>query len=241
MKSFDEGGLYRLQHCYYGKNGLNLEANRHLTVRDVTVWSCFGMGMVTDGPQEYWQVERFRVVPPTAAEFAAAYPGLRFFSRPVTSTSDGHHVARSRGHCRYLDCEWRLHNDDSSNFHDRFTIAVKCGARKLQIINKRGYDYFRALPGASIELRHPNFSSTGFTARLLRVSGEVLYLDADIPEQKGPCFLVWDRTYGTDNVIMKGCRFIDTAWRNIFSPSNLTIEDCLFRRTFGAPCQFIAE
>lgn len=241
VEAFEEGGLYRLLHCYYGKNCVNLDGNRHLTVKDVTVWSGFGMGMVTDGPQEFWQVENFRVVPPSEAEFAAAYPGARYFHRPVTSTSDGHHVARSKGHCRYLNCEWSLNNDDTSNFHDRFTIAIKCGARRLQIVNRRGADYFRAAVGSPIELRHSNFDATGFTAKLVRVRGEVLELDRDVPEQKGPCFLVWDRTYGTDNVLMKGCRFVDGGFRNIFSPSNLTIEDCLFRRTLGVPCRFIAD
>lgn len=241
VKKLKAEGVYRLQHCYYGKNGINLDANRHLTVKDVTVWSCFGMAMVIDGPQEYWQVENLKVRPPTAEEFAAAYPGKRFFERPISSTSDGHHVVRSKGHCRYLNCEWSRNNDDSSNFHDRFTIAVKCGARRLQIVNRRGYDYFRAQVGATLELRHPNFDSTGFSAHLVKVSGEVLELDADLPEQQGPCFLVWDRTYGTDNVIVKGCRFVDTAWRNVFSPSNLTIEDCTFLRMLGVPCHLIAD
>ena len=241
VRHFEDGGLYRLQHCYYGKNGINLDSNRHLTVANVAVWSCFGMGMVTDGVQEYWQVENFRVVPPTREEFERAYPGQRFFERPISSVSDGHHVARSKGHCRYVNCAFSRNNDDSSNFHDRFTIAIKVAEKTLQIVNKRGADYFRAVPGAPIELRQANFSATGYTAKLVRVKGELLFLDRPIPEQTGPCFLVWDRTYGTDWVHVKGCDFTDTGWRNIFSPSNLTIEDCLFRRTYGFPCQFIAD
>ena len=241
VAALEVGGLYRLQHYYYGKNGINLADNRHLTVRDVKIWSCFGMGMVTDGTQMYWQVENLRVAPPTAEEFAAAYPGLTYFSRPISSTSDGHHVARSKGYCRYVNCSWSLNNDDASNFHDRFTIAVKCGARKLQIINRRGADYFRVKPGAPIELRKANFDPIGFAAKLLRVKGETLELDRDVPEQEGPCFLVWDRTYGTDNVEMRDCDFTDTAWRNLFSPSNLTLENCTFRRTLGVPCRFIAD
>ena len=241
VRRFAEGGLYRLQHCYYGKNGINLDSNRHLTVRDVRVWACFGMAMVTDGAQEYWQVERLRVAPPTAEEFAAAYPGKRFFERPVSSTSDGHHVARSKGHCKYVDCYWTRNNDDSSNFHDRFTIAVKVAPRKLYVINRRGTAYFRAEPGAPLELRHPDFSPAGYTAKLVRVNKELLELDRDIPDQKGPCFLVWDRTYGTDWVLFKGCTCEDSGWRNIFSPSNLTIEDCTFRRTPGVPLRLIAD
>ena len=102
------------------------------------------MGMVVDGAQHHWRVENFRVEPPTEAAFRAAYPGARFFSRPVSSVSDGHHVARSKGDCLYVNCRWSLNNDDTSNFHDRFTIAVRAADRVLDIVNRRGADYFRA-------------------------------------------------------------------------------------------------
>ena len=75
----------------------------------------------------------------------------------------------------------------------------------------------------------------------MRVNKELLELDRDIPDQKGPCFLVWDRTYGTDWVLFKGCTCEDSGWRNLFSPSNLTIEDCTFRRTPGMPLRLIAD
>lgn len=241
VKSFKVGDFFRLQHCYYGKNAVALGGNRHLSITDVTVWSVFGMGMVTDGAQKYWQCERFRVIPPTREEFERAYPGKVYRPRPVTSTSDGHHVARSQGWCKYIDCRWTLNNDDSNNFHDRFTIAIKVGTRKLQIINKRGYDYFRAKPGAVIELREANFAATGYRAKLVGVEGDLLLMDRDLPDQHGPCFLVWDVAYRTDNVLFKGCHMVDSGWRNIFSPSNLTIEDCEFLRTPGFPLRFIAD
>ena len=241
VRRIEKGGTYRLQHCYYGKNGLNLDGNRHLTVKDVNVWCCFGMAMVVDGPQRFWEVENFRVVPPSEAEFAAAYPGRKFFRYPVTSTSDGHHVARSQGDARYINCRWSLNNDDSSNFHDRFTIAIRVSERTLQVINRRGTDYFRAQPGTTLELREPNFAPTGFKAKLVKVVGGQLVVDRPLPEQKGICFLVWDRSFGTDRVMMKNCVFEDQGWRNIFSPSDLTIENCVFRRTSGVPVRFIAD
>ena len=118
---------------------------------------------------------------------------------------------------------------------------MKVAPRKLYVINRRGTAYFRAEPGAPLELRHPDFSPADCTAKLVRVNKELLELDRDIPDQKGPCFLVWDRTYGTDWVLFKGCTCEDSGWRNIFSPSNLTIEDCTFRRTPGVPLRLIAD
>ena len=241
VRRFEDGGFYRLLHCYYGKNGVNLNANRHLGVRNVTVWSCFGMAMVTDGPGKYTEIEKFRVVPPTREDFANAYPDAEFRPRPVTSTSDGFHVARSQGFCRLLDCAWSLNNDDSVNFHDRFTIAVRGSDRMLDVINRRGAGYFRVAVGAEIELRRPNFDPVGFRAKVERVEDSRIYVDRTLPPQEGQCFLVWDRTYGTDNVLIRGCVFEDSGFRNILSPSNLTVENCVFRRTGGYPLRFIAD
>lgn len=246
VRAMEDGGLYRLLHCYYGKNGINLVGNRHLTLRDVSVWSCFGMAVSVDGRQKFWQVERLCVAPPTKAQHEAAYPRMPFRPRPVSSTSDGHHVHRSQGMCRYISCRWTLNNDDSFNIHDRFTIAIKVGRRNLQIINRRGAAYFRAELGATLELRNPDFSATGFTATLVETMGEyggreVLVVDKDLPEQRGACFLVWDRTYGSNGVHLKDCVFEDSGYRNLFCVSDVTIEGCTFRRTGGAPVRFCAD
>lgn len=241
VRRFEDNGFYRLLHCYYGKNAINLAGSRHLAVRNVNVWSCFGMAMVTDGAQAYTEVENLRVAPPTADQFAAAYPGATFRPRPVSSTSDGFHVARSKGFYRLLNCHWSLNNDDSINFHDRFTITVRGGPQVLDVVNRRGIEYFRVAVGAEIELRYPDFGETGYRGRVTKVVGNRIYVDRPMPPQKGPCFLVWDRTYGTDNVHVKGCTFEDSGFRNIFSPSNLTIEDCRFIRISGYPIRFIAD
>ena len=244
VRAFETNGLYRVLHCYYGKNGINLDSNVHFTMRDVNVWSCFGMALVIDGRQHNWLVDGLRVMPPDEAAFKAAYPGARFFRRPVASTSDGHHVARSQGSARYENCRWTLNNDDSMNFHDRFTIAIRVAPRVLDVINRRGAAYFRAERGATLELRRPNYAPVGekgFRATLVRTSGDRLYLDRDVPEQVGQCFLVWDRTYGTDRVSVKNCVFEDSGLRNLFSSSDLTIEGCVFRRTAWYPIRFIAD
>ena len=241
VKKLEEGGFYRVQHVYYGKNGINLDSNSHLTLRNVSVWSCFGMGMVVDGTQEFWQVENFSVAPPNEAMFKAAYPNAKYRPRPVSSVSDGLHVARSRGSCRYVNCRWSLNNDDSANFHDRFTLAVRVADKVLEIINRRGAGYFRVAPGAEIELRKPNFAPTGFRAKVVKITGNRLHVDHALPQQEGPCFLVWDRTYGTDRILLENCVFEDTGWRNLFSSSDLTISGCTFRRTSGYPLRFIAD
>lgn len=230
-KRFRVGHTYRLQHQYYGKNGINLASNRHLTLQEVDIWSCFGMGIVIDGKQKYTQIENVRIEPRPDAPYR----------RPYSTVSDGMHVARSSGFLRLQNCRVRLNNDDAINVHDRFTIASRKDARTLTIVNERGIGYFRPDIGDPIELRFPDWRPTGFNATLIGVEGNDLCFDREIPNGIGDNFFVFDRAYGTDNVIVRNCTFEDSAHRNLFSPSNLTIEDCTFRRTGGRSVWILAD
>ena len=230
-KNFRKGELYRLQHYYYGKNGINMVNNRHLTVQDVDIWSCFGMGMVVDGRQKYWHIENVRIEPRPDAPY----------KRPMSSSSDGYHVARSCGYARHVNLKIRLNNDDALNFHDRFVLASRTGRRTLKVESDRGIGYFRPDPGDPFELRTPDWRPTGFTARFVRAEGDTMFLDRDIPDGLDGNFFVFDRAYGTDNIILRNCLFEDTANRNLFSPSNLTIEDCTFRRIGSRSVWILAD
>ena len=228
---FKKGQLYRLQHYYYGKNGINMVSNRHLRMQDIDIWSCFGMGMVVDGKQEYWQVENVNIEPRPDAPY----------KRPVSSVSDAYHVARSHGHAKHLNMRIRLNNDDAMNFHDRFAIAKRTGPRALEVVMNRGIGYFRPEAGDPFELRNLDWRATGFTARFVHAEGNTMFLDRDIPDALQGVFFVFDRAYGTDNIIVRNCTFEDTPHRNLFSSSNLTIEDCLFMRVDSFPVRIIAD
>ena len=230
-KNFKKGELYRLHHYYYGKNGINMVDNRHLTLQDVDIWSCFGMGMVVDGKQKYWQLENVSIQPRPDAPY----------KRPMTSSSDGYHVARSSGYAKHINLKIRLNNDDALNFHDRFVLASRSGKRTLEVASDRGIGYFRPEPGDPFELRTPDWRPTGFTATFVRAEGNTMVLDRDIPEGIGENFFVFDRAYGTDNVIFRNCILEDTAHRNLFSPSNLTIEDSVFTRVGSRAVWILAD
>lgn len=230
-KLFEVGRTYRLQHYYYGKNGFNLVSSRHVTVKDVDIWSCFGMAVVVDGKQKYTQLENVRVMP---------RPDWKY-RRPYANANDAVHVARSSGHMKIINCRITFNNDDSLNLHDRFTIASRIDARTVEIVNERGIDYFRPDIGDPMELRSPDWRPTGYRATLVGIDGNRLTFDRDMPPEIGDNFFVFDRAYGTDNVIVRGCMFDDTSFRSLFSPSNLTIEDCVFRRTGGRTVWIIAD
>lgn len=211
------GVNYRLFHHYYGKNGITVHSGRHVTVEDVNVLSCFGMPIVVDGSLEYGEFRNVVVEP---------VPG-----RPCTGTSDGCHIARSKGHIKFIDCVISFQNDDGLNIHDCFTLGVPDGSRRIRVTNVRGPEYLGAQPGNELELLAPNFRPLGWKGRLVATEGDCLVVDRDLPPLEGEHFLVFDNTFQSDHIILRGCVFHDTHLREIVQPKHVTVENCAFIRT----------
>lgn len=226
------GTVYRVFHYYYGKNGLYLHSNRDFTARDVRIVSCRGMGVVADGNQRRWQLVNVSVDPDRDADGKPL--------RPVSCTSDGIHNARSCGLAKLIGCRVSYNNDDALNFHDIFTIAERRGPKTLEIVNGRGARYARYSPGERIELREDNYNPAGWRGTIASLSGNLIEVKGpDLPAPKGRVFLVFNRTYVSDGLLLKDCTFEDAHFRTLIQPSDVTIEGCTFRRCGGA-LEFLA-
>ncbi len=235
---FKVGETYNICHFYYGMSGINLSASKHLTLSNVRLWSCRGHGLGIGDGLEYLSLEGFRLAPPTEAEARAADVGW-FGPRPYTSTSDGTHCGRSRGHMSFVDCEWTRNNDDCINFHDCSTIARREGERDLLIVNRLGARYFATEAGHRIELRQETYEPTGWMGEVVSVTGNVITVDRPLPSQSGRFFVVYDREYSTDNLLFRNCRFHHAAWaRNLILANNVTLEGCRFDSFIGSPLRF---
>ena len=228
VKSVKKGTTFRLQHFYYGEGGVVMHSNSHLSLEGVHVRACRGFGFQVAGTQHHWQQIDCSVAPP---------PGVK---RPISSTADANHVVQSRGWCKFIRCRWGMQQDDMNNFHDRTTLAMKCGPRALEIVNVRGTSFFPLNVGEELELREDTFAPTGWRGRIVSVDGETCTMDRDVPQEKGVAFVVFNRSYGTDNIIFRDCAFTDAAARNLFHGSNVTIDNCSFTRTCGTPLRFLA-
>lgn len=235
---FDVGEIYALSHRYYGMGGIYMLSGEHVTLRNVTVWSCFGTGLCIDGTQNHTLLDRLRIAPPSRQEAEAAGLG-RVWPRSVTSTSDAIHVSRSGGFLKLLGCELSLHNDDSVNIHDSTTLARAEGPRTLRIVNNNGPDYFGAGPGTEVELRQEDYSATGWTGKIVSASDWTFTFDRDLPEQRGLFFVLFNRTYATGNILMRDCAIHDVPWgRSLILAPDVTIERCSFRNLPSAPMRF---
>jgi len=226
------GVVYRVFHYYYGKNGLFLHSNRDFTARNVRIVSCRGMGVVADGAQRRWQLVDVAVDPDRDASGRPV--------RPVSCTSDGIHNARSCGLAKLIRCRVSYNNDDALNFHDIFTIAERRGPKTLEIVNGRGARYARYSPGERIELREDNYNPAGWTGTIASMDGNVFTVEGpDLPEPKGQLFLIFNKTYVSDGLLVRDCVFEDAHFRILIQPSNVTIERNVFRRCGGA-LEFLA-
>ena len=56
-------------------------------------------------------------------------------------------------------------------------------------------------------------------------------VDRDLPPLVGEHFLVYDNTFQSDHIVLRGCVFHDTHFREILQPKHVTVEDCSFVRT----------
>lgn len=124
-----------------------------------------------------------------------------------------------------------MQNDDGFNWHDRFTIGVPAGARRLKVTNLRGPKYLEAADGDELELLRWDFRPLGWTGRLVRTDGDAFVVDRDLPALEGEHFLICDNTRRSDYIVMKGCEIHDTHLREIVQPNHVTIEDTRFVRT----------
>ena len=224
VEGLDEGGTFVLSHCYYGLNGFVLDSNRHLTLRDIDLWSCRGFGVETRGAQQYWQLVNFNVRPKPGA------------GRPVTSTADAHHVAQSLGFGKMVSCEVTMNQDDHFNCHDRTQIAWTTGARTVEVVNNRGVAYTLFKVGSRIKLRQEDFADTGWVGGIVAIEGERITFDRDLPPQTGMLFVLTDADFATENFLFRDCRFHDSPWsRGLYNGNNATFDGCTFGPMVGRP------
>lgn len=216
------GTMFRMRHYVYDMNGFAMRDNAHLTLSGIDVLSCPGHAFVSDGDQHHWQFVRTNVVRPAGTK------------RPITCTADHHHVARSQGYFKMIGCEFSLGGDDCLNIHDTTGFAVRSGDQSVLTRNLRAWSTFH--PGDRIELREDDFTPTGTTAGLVRISPVdaaagvyELVFDAPVPKPAGDGFVLFNRRYGSRQVVVRDCSFHDNRARGLLLlGSDMTIENNRF-------------
>ncbi len=232
------GECVRISHRYYGKGGFTLDSNEDFELHDVNVYACFGFGVYVDGSQRNWMLRRVKFKP-------------RDLRHPISCSADTIHFSHSEGGAVIDGLQTSHGQDDVINVHDRFTVAKPVGERELEVILKRGAVYFMPGEGHEVELRLPTFHSANWHGKVVAVNGARIVFDRPLPSaglvqkssccKDGPYFLVFDRSASCDRVIVRNSTIADNEQRCLFNASDVTIENCVFRRTNGDAVRLLAD
>lgn len=218
------GQLYRLQHYYYQMNGVNMRSNAHLRLENVTILSTPGHAFLICGTQHHTLFDHVDIVAPKDDR-----------RRIITCTADHLHMAQSRGYLKLDHCEFSLGADDILNMHDCSGFARRKDVHTIRTQNARAYG--RLPKGTKVELRHGDYSPTGFTGtvreiKIVDAKGAVydITFEEEVPEQTTDGFVMFDKTYDTQNVIVRNSYFHDNRARGLLILArNVTVENNVFR------------
>lgn len=227
-----KGDYFRIQHYYYDMTCFYVRDNTHLTLRNINIFSCAGHAVLCDGKQSYWQMVNFNIATKKPVE-----------KRPITTTADHIHFARSQGFFKMIGCEISRGADDCVNFHDGSAVVKKIGPRKLRSIQRRNIDMFAE--GNTVELLQFDYERTGIkikssSVKKLEDGNWEIETESDLPEQTGDCFVAFSPQYDTRNIILRDCYFHDSSSNGLLLLArDITIEDCILRNNLLCAIKFL--
>lgn len=216
------GMLFRIRHYVYDMVGISMFNNKHLTLSNVTIYSCPSHAFLSGGEQHHWQFLNTHI---------KLRPGTK---RPLTCSADHHHIARSQGFFKMDGCDFGFGGDDCLNVHDTTGFAFKRGEKTLTTKNMDPY-YYRE--GDLIELRNDDYSPTGYTSKFIGRKGDwkgrkhayEITLADPLPEQKGSGFILFNKRFGSNNIIIRNSYFHDNKARGLLLlANNITVENNRF-------------
>lgn len=218
------GQVFLMRHYVYDHNAFNMISNRHITFDNVHVKSCPGMGFLASGKQEFWQILHSSVHPGEGSK------------RPIAATADAIHAGSSRGSIRIEDTVLGGGGDDTLNLHDGSVYAIRLDAHRVLTLNHNNLPGNYFWKGNRVEFRQEDFSPAGFTGTLADVNrarigrGQVeLVFEEEVPEPLGRGFVLFNRAYGTHDVIVRGCVFDNFPRGILLMADNSTVEGNRFR------------
>ncbi|HBC88546.1 MAG TPA: hypothetical protein DCZ94_16485 [Lentisphaeria bacterium] len=221
-KSIRPGMLFRIRHYVYDMVGISMSDNKHLTLSNITIYSCPSHAFVSAGEQHHWQFLNTHI---------KLRPGTK---RPLTCSADHHHIARSQGFFKMDGCDFGFGGDDCLNVHDTTGFASRSGEKILTTKNM-DVSYYKA--GDLVELRNDDYSPTGYTSKLVKKGGDgkgrkdvyELTFEDPIPEQKGTGFILFNKRFGSRNIIIRNSYFHDNKARGLLLLTNdVTVENNRF-------------
>ena len=230
-----QGKLAVLRHQVYGYNAFATNKCRNMTFRDLTVYTCPGMGFVGSNSENI-TLERCRVMPK---------PGTR---RVISATADGSHFGGCRGDILIKDCLYDGQGDDAINMKSGLflTIQEKVDAQTVLARHNLGFQTATE-PNDTFELMPQETFLTYGTAKVKSVTTEPdgktyrIEMDAPLPEETKPGHLLANAT-NLPRARIQHCTFQRNRARGmLIQVRDTVVEDCTFRDITSSGILIISE
>ena len=204
--------------------GFTLADCRGVTIRDVNLYHCGGMGVIAQRSRDI-ELRKLVIVPS---------PGK---GRMISITADATHYVNCGGYIRMLDCVFENQKDDATNIHGLYMAVDRvAGPDKLLLRwrNSGQYGVDFIAPGMRLELVDNDnvetyaHRSVKSVRRLNKVYTEVTFTEP-LPDGVEPLHVVAaDDDY--PEVLIKGCRMRGNRARGLLlgSRGRTVVEDNYF-------------
>jgi hypothetical protein len=207
------GHLYLLRHYTYEKHAVTMGGNAHISLRNLNIYTFPGIGFVTGGDQHHFELVNCRIAPPANQR------------RPISTTADGFHVAQSQGFIRLEQCEFSFMGDDCVNIHDNIHMGVRRVDDYTLIATRIVAWQCPFSAGDPVEIRNADLSPTGFTCKLKSAAADykksevTLVFSQKLPARVASDAILFNRRFGSHNVIVRNCYFHENRARGVLCNS----------------------
>ena len=189
LKAYKAGpNFYVINNADFSANAVSLTGSSHVTFEHMNYYATLGMVFLSSGI-DHLRVAHCKIGLP---------PGLTAADRPLSAGADGYHFHEMHGGILFEDNEIALTDDDPISIKDSVWPDVrKVGDDQLAL----GHP---VKSGHPIELLNPDYTSSGFTATVTSVTGDVVTLDRPLPAVVATGSVLMDRSHHTTNWILRG-------------------------------------
>lgn len=229
---FKAGQCYNFRHFEYDGVAVRTGRSSHITLERLTLYGCPGHGFLSSGGVHHLHFDHCRILP---------RPGT---ARSVSVSVDCLHVGNSQGKFIIEDCDFSGAGDDCINLHDNSSMGVRRMNEHTLLALRVAESALQFESGSVIELRNPDLSPTGYTSRVETVEYQpeqrtcILTLEQPLPEVLDEDSVIFNRTFHTDEYIIRNCRFTNNRARGaLLQGSRGLVENNLFENIQGAAIQ----
>lgn len=230
--NFHLGDCYRFRHYEYDIRSVLIVDSTDVTLSNITLYSAPGSGFVGNGDIQGLHFHKCSVV---------LRPGTM---RSVTTTTDCLHVKNSKGHFLIEECDFGFAGDDCINIHDNSSMGITVLDSHTLLAERVSKEAILFETGYEVELRHPDFSPTGYCAKLTDVVYDEdnrtckLTFAESLPEGLSKDTILWNRRFDSQFYLIRNCRFTNNRARGVLlQGSNGILENNLFENIQGAAIQ----